>query len=153
MVRSSDRWWAWTGRLPSPLRRLLSQPFVRFLIVGGLNTLFSYCIFALLLMMGIPYPLAVLIASIVGILFNFRTYGALVFGSHDDRLLLRFFAVYAVCYLLNLAPLAWARHHGLSLYVAGAVVAIPVAFVAYTLNRLFVFRKTEDTHHLPRTRS
>lgn len=127
---------------------------MRFLIVGGLNTLFGYCVFALLLMLGLPYPLAVLLASILGILFNFRTYGALVFGRHDNGRLLRFFGVYAICYLLNLVPLAWARERGFSLYVAGAVVAIPIAFVAYTLNRLFVFRKIErDTQDLRRTRS
>ena len=125
---------------------------MRFLVVGGLNTLFSYCVFALFLWLGVPYPLAVLLASILGIFFNFRTYGAMVFGSHDNRLLLRFFGVYAICYLLNLAPLAWARHHGFSLYIAGAVVAIPMAFVAYTLNRLFVFRNA-DTHEPPATRS
>lgn len=140
-----DEWWGkWSDRLPRMLAVPLQSRFIRFLLVGGLNTLFGYCLFAVLILLAVPYPLAVLLSTVAGILFNFRTYGTLVFGTHDKRLLLRFFAVYAVCYGLNLLPLEWAERNGYSLLITGALIALPMALIAYTLNRLFVFRRSES---------
>ena len=144
VMRPEDDWWSWSERLPVRARAVLRFRFVRFLLIGGLNTVFGYSAFASLILLGVPYALAVLLATVAGILFNFRTYGTFVFGSRDLRLLLRFFFVYAVCYVLNLIPLAWAEKRGISLLLAGAVVAVPMAFIAYTLNRLFVFSRGEQ---------
>lgn len=113
--------------------------FVRFLLVGLLNTAFGYGAFALLILAGLPYPLAAFLSTVAGILFNFKSYGTLVFRSHDNRLLLRFFAVYLVCYGINLIPLAWAERNGISLLVTGAVIALPMAALSFALNRRFVF--------------
>ena len=54
--------------------------FVRFLLVGVLNTLFGYFSFATLIIIGLDYKLAALLATIIGVLFNFQTTGRLVFG-------------------------------------------------------------------------
>src|ERR1022692_3321382 len=85
---------------------------VRFLVVGGVNMLFGYCAFAVLILVRIPYPVAAFFSTIASILFNFKSYGVVVFGSHDNRLIFRFFAVYAVCFLVGLVPLAWAKANG-----------------------------------------
>lgn len=119
---------------------LIRSKFIRFLLVGGLNTAFGYGVYALLILLGVPYPLAVFLSTAAGVLFNFKTYGTLVFGSRDNRLLGRFIAVYALIYVLNLIPLAWAKRNGVSLIVAGAVVALPMAAISFVLNRRFVFR-------------
>ncbi len=113
--------------------------FVRFVLVGLLNTAFGYGVFALLILLGIPYPIATLLSTAAGVLFNFKSYGTLVFGSHDNRLLLRFVAVYAVIYAVNLIPLRWAERNGISLLVTGAAVALPMALLSFLLNRRFVF--------------
>jgi hypothetical protein len=81
----------------------------------------------------------VFLSTTAGVLFNFKSYGTLVFKSHDNRLLGRFAAVYAVLYALNLIPLAWAKRNGVSLIVAGAVVALPMAALGFFLNRRYVF--------------
>jgi putative flippase GtrA len=119
---------------------LIRSKFIRFLLVGGLNTAFGYGVYALLILLNVPYPLAVFLSTAAGVLFNFKTYGTLVFGSRDNRLLWRFIAVYALIYVLNLIPLAWAKRNGVSLIVAGAVVALPMAAISFLLNRRFVFR-------------
>jgi putative flippase GtrA len=126
-----------TGRL---FRRLLRDRFVRFLLVGGLNMVFGYSVFAGGILLGLPYPVAALISTCVGILFNFKSYGILVFGSHDNRLIFRFLAVYGTCYVLGLAVLAWGQAHGLSPLLVAAVYTVPMAAFAYALQRVLVFR-------------
>ncbi len=118
---------------------VLQWRFVRFLLVGLLNTAFGYGVFALLIAPGVPYPIATLLSTVAGVLFNFKSYGTLVFGSHDNRLLLRFIGVYAFCYAVNLIPLRWAERNGVSLILMGAAIALPMAALSFALNRRFVF--------------
>jgi putative flippase GtrA len=102
-------------------------------------------VYALLILLGVPYPLAVFLSTAAGVLFNFKTYGTLVFGSHDNRLIGRFILVYALIYVLNLIPLAWAKRNGVSLIAAGAVIALPMAAISFALNRRFVFGAAAPT--------
>ncbi|MHC5824813.1 MAG: GtrA family protein, partial [Nostoc sp.] len=46
----------------------LSKRFIRFLIVGGINTLFGYSLFALLILLNFHYEIAALISTACGIL-------------------------------------------------------------------------------------
>lgn len=102
--------------------------------------MFGYGVFAVAILAGAPYALAALFSTVLGVLFNFKSYGTLVFASHDDRLILRFFGVYGVCYLVGLAPLAWAKAHGVPVLWMAAICAVPMAALAFTLQRAFVFR-------------
>lgn len=52
-----------------------------FLLVGVMNAAFGYGCFAAFLYLGLHYSLALLLATILGVLFNFKSIGALVFGS------------------------------------------------------------------------
>lgn len=121
------------------VRELLRSRFLRFLLVGGLNTLFGYSVFAGLILLRVAYPVAAFVSTVAGVLFNFKSYGALVFESHDNRRIFRFFVVYGVCYLVGLAPLAWAKAHGVSLLLMAALFILPMAAFAFVLNRRFVF--------------
>ncbi|MFM6404510.1 MAG: GtrA family protein, partial [Microcystis sp.] len=64
--------------------------FVRFLLVGVINTLFGYSVFALMICLGLDYRYSLLIATICGVLFNFKTIGGIVFKDQNNRLLARF---------------------------------------------------------------
>jgi putative flippase GtrA len=127
-------------RAAARLRSFLQIRFVRFLLVAALNTVFGYSLFAALILLGIRYPIAAAIGTVLGILFNFQTTGRLVFERHDLSLLLRFFAVYGISYVVGVSLLRWADHHGISILVAAAVLAVPMGFFSYTLQRLLVFR-------------
>jgi len=115
--------------------------FVRFLLVAGLNTVFGYGLFAALILIGLRYPLAAAIATVIGILFNFQTTGRLVFGRGDLSLILRFFGVYGITYVVGVSLLGWADRRGISVLLAAAVLAVPMGFFSYTLQRLLVFRR------------
>ena len=67
---------------------------VRFLAVGGLNTGFGYACYAGFVLAGASLWLAVCGSAGLAFVFNFMTYGGLVFGSTARRLLPRFLVFY-----------------------------------------------------------
>lgn len=121
----------------------MTRQFMVYLVVGGINTLFGYCLFALFLFMDMHYSLATLLATVLGVLFNFKSIGKLVFKSHDNRLIIRFFAVYAVTFTMNVVALNLCKRVGINLYAAGLFLTIPSAVVSYFLHNRFVFKKRE----------
>jgi len=122
--------------------RFLRLQFVRFLFVGTLNTVVGYTVYALLLYLGLPYAAASLGALLLGILFSFRTHGALVFGNRDSGLIFRFASCWGIIYLANIALIAGLRQLGLTDYVAGAITMLPVALLSYLMQKFLVFEAT-----------
>lgn len=118
---------------------MIDRRFFRFLAVGVLNALFGYGAYALLIFAGLHYGVATLLATVAGVLFNFRTTGRLVFGSRDSSLLWRFVGVYAALYGVNVLALRALKALGVDLYLAGALLIPPMAVLAFLLNRAVVF--------------
>lgn len=120
--------------------------FIKFLFVGGLNTAFGYGVFALLLFLKLHYSLALLLSTVVGILFNFKTTGIIVFKNHDNSLLFRFFAAYAIVYVLNVWGLKLFDLIHFNMYWAGFILLFPMAVVSFILMKKFVFvsKKVEN---------
>lgn len=129
---------------PMVLKSKTGYQFVRFLVVGLLNTLFGYSFFAIFLYAGIHYSLALLLATGVGILFNFKTTGVLVFKSHNNHLIFRFVAVYTLVYGVNVTLLKLLHTLGVGSYFGGAVLILPMAFLTFLLHRKFVFCDTNN---------
>lgn len=124
------------ARRPGPTPRLL-----RFLVVGGVNTLFGYGAYALLLFVGLSYGWAALFGTVAGIAFNYLTTGRFVFGDRAG-IPWRFVAIYVLTYLLNLAALWMLDRAGWDPYRSGLVLIVPMALVSFALMRTFVFRNT-----------
>lgn len=116
---------------------------VRFILVGILNSAFGYACYSLCTYLGFGYFGASATAMVLGILFNYRTIGALVFKDQAAS-----FWRFAACYLLVLAftvlLLEASGRIGLDPYLAGLVVAIPSAGLSYFLQRQFVFTKVRS---------
>jgi putative flippase GtrA len=119
---------------------LLENKLIRFFLVSGLNTVFGYGFFALLIFIGLSYPLALFLGTIAGILFNFKTIGGLVFNNQNNLLIFKFFGVYGITYLCNLGGLALLKSFDINTYLGGAILIIPVGLLAFLLNRTFVFK-------------
>lgn len=119
---------------------LLSNQFVRFVLIGIVNTIFGYSLFVFLLYIGLHYTLAVLIGTIIGVLFNFKTTGNFVFNSKENKLLIKFICVYGIIYLLNISSLYIFELFQINLYIAGAILIIPMALISYVLNKKIVFK-------------
>jgi putative flippase GtrA len=115
--------------------------FVRFLLVGALNTVIGYGIFAGLVLLGVGPTPALVATYVAGTLINYFTTGRLVFNESRSRVasLARFILAYVVIYFFNL---------GLFMVVAGAfpnplvtqALCVPVVAVfSFLLFKLFVF--------------
>lgn len=112
---------------------------LRFLLVGGLNTVFGYSIFTVLTYIGMHYPLAIGLATVAGVAFNFHTVGKLVFGDAPRSRFWRFVGVYCLIYALNLAGVHLLLNIYSNVYIANAIVLLPLSLFAFLLNRRYVF--------------
>lgn len=120
----------------------LPEQFVCFLYVGVLNTAFAYSLYVFFVWIGFNYIFAPLCSTVLGVLFNFKTIGGIVFQSRNNALLGRFFGVYGLVYLCNVAGLKTLSLVGIgNLYVAGAILVLPLALFGFILNKKWVFHK------------
>jgi putative flippase GtrA len=119
---------------------MISKRFMRFILIGILNTAFGYSLYALLIFLGLRFDLAILISTILGVLFNFKTTGILVFNNRRNNLIFRYFGIYAIIYLLNVVLIWLMLKSAMSPYLAQAF-AIPVLVIlSYAMQRDFVFK-------------
>ncbi len=115
---------------------------VRFVVVGVLNTAFSYLMYAAFLFIGLGYQVANFLSLIVGILFSFKTQGHLVFNNPNNRLFGRFVVSWVLIYLCTIAIIGWIMAFGFDAYLAGAL-ALPFSVgLGYLFQKYFVFRRS-----------
>jgi len=117
----------------------IKPKFIRFLIVGALNTLFSITVYWILVFLGIHFSIAVFISNMLGILFNYKTTGRLVFESKSNKLIFKFIGVYLLVYLLSVASLKLLFFLGIDKYSGAVVIALPMAVISFYLMKNFVF--------------
>jgi putative flippase GtrA len=118
-----------------------ARRFARFLAVGLLNTAFGYALYAGGLFLGLRPEVALLVATVLGVCFNFLTTGRLVFADRDQNRIVRFVLAYAVSYLFNVAMLRGLLAVGASPLVAQALVLPLMVVLTFVLMRAFVFRE------------
>lgn len=123
------------------IKKLWQIRLLRFLVVGAINTLFSYLVYAILILLGIHYSIATLVSTILGVIFNFFTTGRIVFHSMDNKRFIMFALVYTLTYFVNVLLLRWLVD-GLNMdkLLAGALVTLPVALLSYLLNSKLTFK-------------
>jgi putative flippase GtrA len=122
------------------LHVLFKKKLVRFLLVGGINTLFSYAIYALLLYFGLQYALANFLAMLSGIFFSFQTQGRLVFQNSDQRLIWRYALFWFVLYLCNIVLIKLMLVGGVDAYSAGALAFPVIVVLSFFMQKMLVFR-------------
>ena len=122
---------------------MISVQFIRFVLIGIVNTMFGYGCFAFLLYLGLHYALAGFLATVAGIIFNFKSIGTLVFQSNENFQLIRFVVVYGLIYCIGTLSVGLMRYIGISPYLAGAAMLIPMSLLSYLLNKYFVFKNAK----------
>ena len=106
-----------------------------------LNTAFSYLVYAALLYTGLNFAMANFGACALGILFSFRTQGALVFRNSEPRLLLRYALFWLFVYACNIGLIKLLLLLGLNAYIAGAAALPPIVAMSFILQKYFVFHQ------------
>ena len=117
-----------------------ARQFARFLVVGAVNTLFGYSVFAGLVLAGMAPMPALVLTYVVGIAFNYFTTGRYVFGHAGSGALLRFIAAYGVIYLFNVAIYRGVAGLGAGPLLAQALCLPVVAVFSFVLFKFRVFR-------------
>ena len=112
----------------------------RFVIIGGLNTLFGYLLYAGLFVLFDNVTLALLLSTIIGVLFNFKTTGHFVFENKDKSLIFLFVGVYTFVFLTNLALLQLLIAQGVTALWSQALLLPLIALLTYYLQKIIVFR-------------
>ncbi len=159
-------------RLPIDLIMRVEQPFLRFLLVGVVNTIVGYSLFIICRWVGMNTEVAVLVSTILAVTFNYHSTGKLVFHNKGYRVIAQFFVVYGIIYFINVWELKYFLPstgvydffigldennlriiHNLSLEynkvcdaMGQLIVVLPNALLTYFLNKTFVFskRKTKN---------
>ena len=120
----------------------IDSQFIRFVFVGVLNTIFGFSVYCLMLFIGVPYWWATLISQILGVMFNFKTTGVLVFKNHNNRLFFRFAICYVLAYFLNIGIIALFTHYStINQYISGFIATLFVALFSFIFQKFIVFRK------------
>ena len=119
---------------------LWQNTFCRFILIGILNTVFGFGVFAILVLITVEYHVALTIATILGTLFNFKTTGTIVFRNNKNRLIFRFIAVYGIVYVLNQIVLTVLVKAGINELISQAIVLPVMAVLAFGMNKKYVFR-------------
>jgi putative flippase GtrA len=120
--------------------------WIRFLLVGVVNTAFGYLLFAAFVLAGAPRLWAVVGMTALGALFNFRSIGHLVFARNDLTLLPRFMGVYVGQCAVNAVALDKLSQAGLS-PLAGQAILVPfLAAGVYVAMQTLVFREPRSAN-------
>jgi putative flippase GtrA len=81
---------------------LKEKTFFKFILVGLINTIFGYTFFAILIFFKINTFLSLFISTLAGIVFNYLTFGQLVFKLNKSKFIfIKFIFVYFISYMIN----------------------------------------------------
>jgi putative flippase GtrA len=129
----------------SMLKKLFDIRVFRFVLVGGLNSLFGFTVFGVIAYLGGHTWQALLGGNVAGIVFNFLTIGGIVFRDLSPKRLLRFITAYLGLFLLNLKAIELLTNAiQTDRILAQALLTAPMAILSYLIMSRFVFPTRVD---------
>jgi putative flippase GtrA len=123
--------------------RLADPKIIKFLSAGVLNTVFGYSVYALLLFIKTPYLIALFVATVAGVIFNYFSFGRMVFQGIGGWFVFGKFVIgYTLIYGVNAALLrVFTIDFLLSPYL-GQVICIPISvLLSWLLMNYWVYKK------------
>ena len=122
---------------------MFNSRLIKFLGTGVLNTVFGYSVYAGLVFAGVPYLAALLAATVLGVVFNYLSFGRIVFQGYEGWAVFgKFFVAYVLVYGVNALLLsALTEVFDLNPYAA-QVICIPVGVaISWLLMTYWVYKK------------
>jgi len=114
---------------------------LRFLIIGVINTVFSYLVFAVLFYFIQQKEVTVTLSFLIAILFNYQRISKYVFSESNEKKFITFLFVYLVVYILNLVHL-WITvdiFH-FNVYYAQILTLLYLPLISFYLNKKLVYK-------------
>ena len=130
----------------SKIKKLFEYQIIRFLFVGGLNTMVGYGIYALLIYLGVNLYIANTISTIIGIFHSYLWNRYFTFKSKEKALaeIFKFISVYVVSYSLGMLTLfISSKVFNIDPYVAGLINLVITTLISWFGHKYFSFRKKE----------
>lgn len=129
------------------IKMLLNREFIRFLIAGGVNVLFSFVSFSVLMRcIGIK-EVAVTLNLFIAVFFNYNTSSRFVFNNNHMSIkqIFKFYIVYFVTYPLNLLHLyitvdllSW------NVYLSQVTTLLYLPLISFLLQRRLIFQDRKE---------
>ena len=119
--------------------------FFKFIYISFLNTAFGLGLFYFFIFINLPYQLASLFGTIIGIIFNYNTNKKFVFNIKSSNIF-KFILVYFVVYFFNILFLYILNKNKINLYLGGFILIFPSGLLTFILNRHFVFKKINNKY-------
>lgn len=116
-----------------------SDRFTRFLVAGGVNTLFGFVAYSLFIVAGTAVWLALLAGMLLGTVFNFFTTGGYVFRKLSPARFPRFVICYLLIYGINFMSIELISIWLSNKILTQAILVFPMALLSYFLMVRFVF--------------
>jgi putative flippase GtrA len=130
-----------------PLKIMLSDKRVKYLLVGAWNTVFGYLAFVALYMVGVRlglhYMYALVASQVIGITNAYICYKLLVFRTRGNvmREYLRFYVVYGLAFLINVVLMVvFVDELGVNPLIAQGLIAAIVVVISYLGHSKYSFR-------------
>ena len=118
---------------------VIKSTFLRFLIAGGLNTLFGFAVYTGLILLGVPLWAALIFSTLAGIAFNFITTGGYAFRDLSYARLPRFVICYFLVFGANFGLITVCTGFLHDKILAQLILAPFIAVFSYFLLARFVF--------------
>lgn len=122
--------------------RVLKNKVSKFLFAGVINTVFGYAIYATLIFIGMPYLLALLISTTLGVIFNFFSFGRIAFQRNCNWLVFsKFIIAYVIIYGFNSGLLIFLTQAFLLDPYVSQILYIPIGVVlSWLLMKYWVYK-------------
>lgn len=125
------------------LGKFTDSKLSRFVLVGMLNTVFGYSVYAILIFFKAQYLVALLVATVAGVVFNYFSFGRMVFNNHSDWFIFgKFVTAYSVIYGVNALVLRVLTENLLMNPYVGQIICIPLSvIIGWILMNFWVYKK------------
>jgi putative flippase GtrA len=121
------------------VKKLLKIQFIRFLLVGCLNTAVGYALFAIGILLGMPSALALMISTAIGVLFNYFSTGRMVFAWRSSRRFWRFVSGYGIIYFINAVSLYGLERMAIPSLLAQGLLLPLIVGLSFLVSKYLVF--------------
>ena len=121
----------------------IHNKIIGYFFTGIINTIVGYAIYAVLLFIKVPYKVALLLATIAGVIFNYFSFGRIVFRncSGGKVVFVKFISAYIFVYIANVALLKLLIDNFHVTPYLGQVICLPLSvFLSWLLLNYWVYK-------------
>ncbi|WP_059119621.1 GtrA family protein [Vibrio sp. MEBiC08052] len=122
------------------LKIIFQFEFIKYLFIGLVNTIFGYSVYSIFIYIGLDYSIALMMATVIGVIFNYNTYRQILFNKKSKKtIFIKFLSSYIIVYFVNLILL---DHLNLLFneYISQIICIPPVVIFNWVIFKYWVFK-------------